>query len=85
MIVVRVELWPSGDESSKRELGVAHIANTGGTHEIGEYAVTLFKSREYATKAGVWKAGKVKGFARLRLGPWDLLYRALQATVGTRQ
>ena len=31
MMVVRIELWPQGDESQKRELGVAHVANVGGS------------------------------------------------------
>jgi hypothetical protein len=84
MMVVRIELWPQGDESQKRELGVAHVANVGGSTESGNYKVTLFKSPEYAKRDGVWKRGVVMNFPRLRLGPWDLLLRALSSAVGSR-
>jgi hypothetical protein len=85
MLVIRIELWPLGNEQKKRELGLAHIVNDGsGTGDVGNYDVRLFKSPEYAKSAGTWK-GRVDGFPRRRLGPWDLLFRALQSTVGTRR
>lgn len=89
MIVIRIEMWPQGDESRKRTLGVGHITNTGAqtlftgaTH--GDYDVTLFKSPEYAKSPGVWKKGTVKRFPRSRLGPWDLLLQALVSAIGDR-
>lgn len=85
MIVVRIEMWPHGDERLKREIGAAMITNQGtGTRDAGNYTVRLMKSAEYARSPGVWKRGEVEGFPRLRLGPWDLLYRALHATVASR-
>lgn len=85
MIVIRIEMWPLGDESRKRELGVGHIINDGnGSVERGDYRVELLKSPEYAKSPGIWKKGRVQNFPRLRLGPWDLLFRALAATVGDR-
>lgn len=32
----------------------------------------------------IWKTGAVVKFPRKRLGPWDLLFRALRGTVGGR-
>jgi hypothetical protein len=89
MIVVKIELWPGGDEGRKQDLGTAQIANavtstlaTAG--ELGDYTIELHKGRKYSTRGGVWKAGRVNGFPRLRLGPWDLLFRALRDMVGYR-
>lgn len=84
MIRVLVEMWPGGSEERKRVLGEAFITNVGGNTTTGDYEVKLMKSAEYATKPGVWKRGRVDGFPRQRLGPWDLLLRALVATVGGR-
>lgn len=86
MIVVKVEMWPLGKEEGAREIGRAHISNDGtGDRATGHYNVKLLKSAEYAKRlGGTWKAGRVEGFPRLTLGPWDLLYRALVACVSVR-
>lgn len=86
MIYVRVEMWPGGDKGKARLLGEATIANVGGSEAVGDYRVELMKSPEYARTPGVWSRGRVEGFPRKskQLGPWDLLYRALRATVGSR-
>lgn len=81
MIVVRVELWPQGDKSKARCLGEAEIANVGDTQQAGDYDVRLLK---WGAGRRTWKAGRVTGFPRLKLGPWDLLYRALAAIVHGR-
>ncbi len=80
MIVVRAELWPRGDEASKRSLGECRIANVGGTRHVGKYRVELVKWNN----GQVWKKGWIEGFPRVRLGPWDLLYRCLREVVGSR-
>lgn len=88
MIVIRMELWPKGAESLKRDLGVAHIVNVGGDGDLGNYEVTLFKAAEYSPKGagGIWRRGVVTGFPRSskQHGPWDLLFRALKGIVGPR-
>lgn len=85
MLVVRIELWPRGSEEHKRELGIAYIANdVSGTPDTGNYNVRFMKSPEYAKHPGVWKSARVESFPRRRLGPWDLLYRALHSSVGYR-
>ncbi len=88
MLRVTIELVPHGDESRSRVIGIGQIANDGtGNMQIGNYGnyeVVLFKSPEYSKSPGTWKKGQVKQFDRKRLGPWDLLFRALAATVGNR-
>jgi hypothetical protein len=99
LIVIKLEMWPKGDHRLARSLGVGTIANVGGTADTGEYEVRLFKSREYSrgaearplhemltrpTAKETWKKGVVSMFPRLKLGPWDLLFRALAACIDSR-
>ncbi len=86
MIVVKIEMWPGGmeDHPRKRELQRIFITNSGGTNEIGHYDVKIPKSPEYARRGGIWKSGRVVDFPRLRLGPADLLLRALVACIAGR-
>lgn len=82
MIVIRIEMWPLGDEKRKRLLGIARISNDGlGTADTGNYKVELSK---FGSETQIWKRGRVESFPRLKLGPWDLLFRALARTVGYR-
>lgn len=65
-------------------LGVATISNdgTGSVHGQCSYDVSLSK---WAPKLSeTWKRGRVEGFNRVKLGPWDLLFQALASVVGGR-
>lgn len=86
MIVIRIEMWPGGREEGKREIALAHIANIGGNGTVATYSCKFLKSAEYSARnAGkVWRQGRVTDFNRKKLGPWDLLLRALVAVVGSR-
>lgn len=84
MIYIRIEMWPGGQKDRARVLGEGRISNIGGSSSSGNYDVKLLKSPEYAKSPGIWKRGLVEGFPRLKLGPWDLLFQALKATVGKR-
>jgi hypothetical protein len=82
VIRVTVELLPKGDESRKRHIGSIEIANDGtGTALKGNYMVRLAK---FGRPEATWKRGAVIGFARQSQGPYDLLLKALVATVGAR-
>jgi hypothetical protein len=89
VIVVRVELHPASGGPA-RTLGVAHIINDGtGSRALGDYDVALFKVGVERPRpgqtVGLWRRARVTDFPRTgRLGAWDLLYRALAATVGER-
>jgi hypothetical protein len=79
MIVVRLEMWPHGDESRKYNLASAQIVNVGGTASSGDYLYYLFN------KAGKpWRMGTVKRFPRKRLMAFDLLFRVLNFEFGRR-
>lgn len=79
MIVVKVELWPFGQEELAKTLGVATITNDGtGTQDSGKYMAQLFKEARYARP---WKKVRVREFARTTLSSWDLLYRVLDKVV----
>ncbi len=75
MLVVKVELWPGGDESQKKELGTAWISNDGtGTTVMGNYDYVVIGQRRIL-KHG---RGKVRGFPRARKNVWDLLRLVLK-------
>jgi len=85
MIVIRLEMWPKGDESRKYPLGEIRVTNIGGDAQRGDYAIELMKSASHGAKRpGVWRRGIVKNFPRLRLGQYDLLLRGLIACIGGR-
>lgn len=81
MIRVRVELI-SARTGETTLLGQAIIANTGkGSETRGKYLYRLSKRRR---QRDLWREGFIDDFPRKRLGPWDLLYRALRDAVGDR-
>ena len=99
MLVIKIEMWPRGNHAKARPLGVATIANVGGDAKVGDYECRLFKSPEYSKNAETrplhemltkplaketWRKARLNGFPRLRLGPWDLLLRALVAMASDR-
>lgn len=80
MVVVKIELWPGGNELAKRSLGFAEITKqSGSTKLVGNYSVKLF---EAGKQRRLWKTGVVEGFPRKRLGGWCLLYIALRNIIG---
>lgn len=82
VLVVKIELWPGGDESRARLLTLGHIYNDG-SHEDhprrGNYEVRLNGQR--SNWNGLWRTGRVDNFPRLSYGPWELLRRALDAAL----
>lgn len=79
MLVIKVELWPHGDESLKEDFGTIKIINDGtGDVQTGNYTVEASHTGTYRSRKGIWKRGAVKGFSR-RLSPYRLICRALRA------
>lgn len=74
MIVLKLELWPMGDESRKRSLGHMTISNIGTSpdRKRGTYLLRLFgkQGRHMAT-------GHVHDWPRLRFHAWNLVHEAL--------
>lgn len=89
MVVTEIWIYPLGDETKKRLIGRIEITNdvnaTIQDRSVGDYTVRLFKTEEFAHRPGIWKQGVFRNFPRLRLGPYDLLTRALMAVVGMRR
>jgi hypothetical protein len=82
MIVVKIELWPFGNEEHKKEIGKIHITNDlTGTTKRGNYSVKLFHSGKCVHKSGVWRTGTVMDHLRL-LSPYHLVYKAIKSALG---
>lgn len=91
MIVIKVEMWPGGNESRAQEFARATITNqisttqqTGG--HLGDYVIHLsggIWGRPECQKR-IWRSGRVFDFNRRSRGIWDLLYLGLRGLVGDR-
>jgi hypothetical protein len=74
MLVVKLEVWPGGDEKASTEIGRLEISNLSGLAPVSDYDVRLTNRGEYACNA----VGHVEGHER-SLGAWALVRRALEA------
>ena len=77
MIVVRVELWPGGNEVGKTLLGSMGIANDGSgdaSKSNYQFAITGRGGKHHVGKG----FGTIKGWARNRHHPWKLVKRVLE-------
>lgn len=92
MIVVKIELWPMGVESSAREIGRTYIANDGhGTADRGDYNVAVCRRNTDAVPREIYpdghptnqpraaRVGQVRDYPRLAYNVWRLIARALLA------
>lgn len=79
MLVVKIELWPHGDEQKKREIGRTYIWNTGeGNVDKGEYAVAVCR-RGSKERNNLTRTGLVKNYPRTKYNVWRLVIRALRS------
>lgn len=77
MIVVKVELWPFGDEARREEIGRLHIVNDGsGDSETGNYDV--FAGEPETHRKDAFECARVEGHTREQ-GVWPLFKRAVNA------
>lgn len=80
MIVVKVELWPKGDESRKEEIGRMTISNdvttTLRSPDRGSYNVKLMRR---GTADKVQKTTRVEDYPRRSYPVWVLIKRALDS------
>ena len=82
MVVVKVELWPHGDESKAHEIGRMEIVNDGtGNHAVSNYDVELKHAGTYVGSAGYFKRAQIKGFRRTK-SPYNLIAMAQGAALG---
>lgn len=78
MLVVKIELWPGGDERRVKEIGRLHIINRGDspTPRRGNYTVNLLRR---GTNRKVHRSGEVLNYPRLSYPVWKLIRKALEA------
>ena len=86
MIVVKIELWPLGNEDEKREIGRTYISNVGGTPTRGDYKVRVcrkgqfeYDPRKALEGRGFTRTGEVSNYPRKSYNVWRLILRALQS------
>lgn len=85
MIVVKLEMWPGGDEARAYTLGRTYIWNEGTTDDPskGNYGVAVMrKGCEYShpiNASARTRSGEVKNYPRLSYNVWRLIIRALKA------
>jgi hypothetical protein len=77
MIVVKIELWPKGFESKKRELGRLHIINDASSDTLnkGNYKVNLLRKNTLKTL----REGYVTDYPRKSYNVWRLVLRSLRS------
>lgn len=83
MVVVKIEMWPRGDESKKYPLAEMHIANVGGNASSGDYEFVAY-GKGGQRWPGQRGTGRIERFPRKRLMAFDLLFRCLKIMVGPR-
>ena len=84
MVVVKIELWPHGNEEKAREIGRAEIWNDGtGNEKHSNYGVNLLHSGIYFGKPGIWKKGYVEKHYR-KQSPYHLVVKALKSALGMK-
>ena len=87
MVVVKIELWPHGNESEARQIGEARISLDSQSHDpnqnSADYQVELRHAGHYWGKPGNWKSGRLKNHHR-DLSPYHLVMRAIAACLGDR-
>lgn len=87
MIVVKVEMWPGGDESRMRELGRTYVFNDGArTATRGNYEVRVCRKGSFAPDprkllngVGFTRTGRVDNWPRKSYNIWRLVLRCLMS------
>jgi len=76
MLVIKIELWPWGQEHQAKQLAKAVIVNTTKNEnpEIGDYFAEFITEGNKSSRPG-----EVKGHARMTEPVWTLLRKALEA------
>jgi hypothetical protein len=83
MIVVKVELWPGGDESRSESLGEAKIWNESNLADISDYGY-LLKTEETPYQDGLLTCGDIKQHNRFQ-SVWSLVGKTIQSALKSRE
>ena len=83
MVVVKIELWPSGDQIAAQEIARGYIINdNSGDHKYGNYEVELEHGGTNKGKPGYYKKGSLKRHPR-NLSPYHLVAKAFHAALAS--
>jgi hypothetical protein len=83
MIVVKIELWPYGNEAKKTEIGKMSIINDGtGSKSLGNYDVKVFKETNLNK---IWRQIKLLNFPRKQFGIWELIELSLHEILNRKK
>ena len=89
MLVIKIEMWPKGDESKAKEITRGFIWNDGQTllftgGEESRYNYKLMQSAQF-DPSKPWKQGEgIHLESRTKKGAWDLLYKVLRHAIAYR-
>ena len=83
MLVVKIEIWPLGDERGAKEICRGYIANDGKMSAqtgsvYGSYDAKFMQSSQF-DPGKVWRKGRAERIHRSLRGPWDILYSCLRS------
>ncbi|WP_334181707.1 hypothetical protein [Novosphingobium sp.] len=77
MLIVKVEVWPGGEENEAFEIGRMEIANITASGHVCDYSARITQEEEILLMVpALDKAISVKAHSR-RAGPWKLVKRVL--------
>lgn len=85
MIVVKMEMWPGGDEVRARPIATAVIFNDAtGNSVIGNYQYVIGRKGKYDPRSllsgrHVLRQGRITGFNRKARKAWELVMLCLAA------
>jgi len=86
MIVIKIELWPSGDESKRKELCRGSIVNDWtGTNEEANYNISLLGSGDTDFDGPVEMSATLNYFKRKKYELWDLVAQAMIMAIGEKR
>lgn len=79
MMVVRIEIWPDGDESDCFEIGRMEVSNISGLAEVSDYHAHIVQRATFSLNVNALeKTVLVQGHPR-RNGAWALVRRVLES------
>ncbi|UFW48187.1 MULTISPECIES: hypothetical protein [Bradyrhizobium] len=81
MLVVKVELWPSGNGALRQPIGTMHIGNVSNLADLSDYQVIAMETANplTGTPPGIARFSVLAHARRQRV--WALLQRACEAAM----